>query len=460
MSGCSSKAVGLSGGSGGVGRSVYGSVVTDGTAATPIALVRITIRLLTPTESADHPSMRHSRFLSLTRARGMALVMVLVVVAFAAVMSWFMLGSSALQVQVTGNLRRSSEAECLAESGLNLATYYLQNPDKAPAGSLNAQWFWPGASGISLGSIAGDATVPVAGTVDVTVTSPQNNMFDIVAVGRAGPNPASRMAHTSKCRVTVQDSRFFLKAAILAGGDVHVKDGVAIIGDIQSNRKVTLDAGAIVNGVVTAMMINGAGGTANSTVIQPPDQPFFVPDATTVTDYRTYVYKGVTYTAGVLPNPKGTDLTNITLNPSPDNPAGIWWTDKTFTMGSNVTINGTLLVLGGDLTVMGTNNFINAQPGFPALWADQHIKMDDKGRQLTVNGLVWVGDGFRKGVKGSQVTINGGLIIANKINLDADTNKHYGGITITYDASKVYVPDFVKSSTPAVRSVKIVTWTP
>ena len=67
--------------------------------------------------------------------RGMALVIVTIVVGVAALMGYALLGSAALESQVSSNSTTLAQAECLAESGINLAMLYLQSPSKAPASS-------------------------------------------------------------------------------------------------------------------------------------------------------------------------------------------------------------------------------------------------------------------------------------------------------------------------------------
>src|SRR5688572_28167986 len=85
----------------------------------------------------------------LQAARGFALVQVLVVVGIVAVMGLAMLSSSALQVQQGLNAQLAAEADTLAESGVNLAMYYLQHPTRAPQLKTG---YWPGGSDLKLGA--------------------------------------------------------------------------------------------------------------------------------------------------------------------------------------------------------------------------------------------------------------------------------------------------------------------
>src|SRR4051812_1121434 len=74
--------------------------------------------------------------------RGVAMILVLIVVAMAMIIGLAVLSSSALQARVSGSASGVLNADTFSESGVSLATYYLMNPDKAPA--LNTDGYWPG----------------------------------------------------------------------------------------------------------------------------------------------------------------------------------------------------------------------------------------------------------------------------------------------------------------------------
>src|SRR4051812_37913003 len=93
--------------------------------------------------------------------RGAALLIVLGVVGVATVMGFAMVSSSALQAQAGGTLKYATAAEYLAESGGQLALYYLQNPGASPV--AKPAGYYPGETGVSFGA-------GVAGSADVTVT--------------------------------------------------------------------------------------------------------------------------------------------------------------------------------------------------------------------------------------------------------------------------------------------------
>jgi hypothetical protein len=79
------------------------------------------------------------------RGARIALLMVVAVIAIASVLGYVMLSTASLQNHAGANQVKVLSADYLAESGLNIAMYYLQYPDRAPA--RNADGYWSGMNG-------------------------------------------------------------------------------------------------------------------------------------------------------------------------------------------------------------------------------------------------------------------------------------------------------------------------
>lgn len=124
---------------------------------------------------------------------GIAYLLVLVAVAAAAVMGWAMLSVSSLRAQVAVNATDGVDANALAESGVNLAIYYLRFPDRAPIDPVigaAGNEHYPGEANL--------APFPEStATVSVAVTNPQPDEFRIVSVAQlpAGQGGAT-LTHT------------------------------------------------------------------------------------------------------------------------------------------------------------------------------------------------------------------------------------------------------------------------
>src|SRR5687768_9309045 len=92
---------------------------------------------------------------------GIALILVVTVLAFAAIVGFTMLSTASMQAAATRNSNLALAADGLAESGFDLACYYLLNPNKAPTFVAPGD-FWRG------GTISFGPSMP--GTVDITIT--------------------------------------------------------------------------------------------------------------------------------------------------------------------------------------------------------------------------------------------------------------------------------------------------
>ena len=93
-------------------------------------------------------------------------MMVIAVVAVASMLGYVMLAGATLQSRASSNQNKRASADYLAESGLNIAMYYLQKPENAP--SLNASGYWAGMSGSYMLPNGMSSTLEVAVTRDAS----------------------------------------------------------------------------------------------------------------------------------------------------------------------------------------------------------------------------------------------------------------------------------------------------
>src|SRR5438067_4301783 len=99
---------------------------------------------------------------------GLALLLVIGVLAFAAIIGFAMLSTASMQAQTTLNSNLALSADALADSGVDLGCYYLLNPTKAPKTVLPGSYY-------DGGTITFGANMP--GSVDLTIT-PINSSGD------------------------------------------------------------------------------------------------------------------------------------------------------------------------------------------------------------------------------------------------------------------------------------------
>src|SRR5687767_7132049 len=168
--------------------------------------------------------------------RGLALMLVVAALGLAAALSFAMLSSSALQNRAGSNQARLASAEYLAESGLNVALYYLQYPSRAP--SLNASGYWGGTNGEL--AIASN----IAGTVNITVTQDPTDTwsYEIVCVATAGTNADTKVTKTTGARVYVRNE-FAVTHAAVFNRDTTVYPYFSVQGDVWSSKNLGIRAG-------------------------------------------------------------------------------------------------------------------------------------------------------------------------------------------------------------------------
>ena len=349
---------------------------------------------------------------------GIAMMLVLGVVVLATVLGLAMISAATLQSFSAQNASAMVSADALAESGIDLACYYLIRPDKAPAFTGN---YWPGKTGIGFGS-------NVNGTVDVTVRLlSQDSKTSTYAVTSTGK--AAGLQRVEKATVQVATGLVVTSGAGFSGG-ITLPTLSQINGDIQV--KGTLINLGSVTGSIMAQAFSGLFtqySAANATAI---------PSTANVNTYGTYTYKGQTYSAKQIAGVQ----TGTTYGPTADNPAGVFYSSSGIEFHGNVAINGTLVLNSGNLKITGANNQITPMDGYPAAVIKggiemQHSKLWAPG--LALNGLVWTNNNIKSTTSGSapyqqgNLTVNGAWLSAGG-SIDAT---FLSRIVINQDKSKV-----------------------
>lgn len=407
--------------------------------------------------------------------RGLALMLVIAVVALASVLGLVMLSSATLANRSSANQGRMFAADYLAQSGIDLAMYYLQYPDRAPAAQVNASGYWGGTGGdIAIGS-------SVQGTTNVTCTRDASDSwtYEVVSTGKSGEQSETAVSRTTGARVYVRNE-YQAKYAAAANNDFTAPAGFVFTGDVYGNKllafktSVTLPFG--VTGTAHCRSKNNGVGFittpgGNWDIVTSPIVPS--PGSGDLNLYQTYKIIDVTYNCDTIPAAT-TSLTGalgvVTKSSSVANPAGIWFRDGTgaggtFTLNDNVTINGTL-VIDGDLTINGANIVITPSAGYPGLIVTGNLKINQANRSITVNGSTYVGKQLQMAVvtvpgslaNYSKLTINGTLLMGTTSM--APTSLTYNIITtVNYDATKAKSPDLTSAQQLRYASgVSILRW--
>lgn len=388
-------------------------------------------------------------------SRGFALIIVLAAIALAAVLGYAMLSTASLSAQVDKNSSAINTSETLAESGIELAAYYLQHPELAP--TLNTDGYWPGGTNVSLGG-----TLQIA---SITVTKTGAKTFKVVATASASSASTPR----SVTATLYVDSKYVVKDAFAANGAVKLSGSKlnissAVASTLASVRvDETLEVGQTVSGAILAAKSSDASGIS----AVPTYPSHAVPLANEVNLLLTlpsYKLNGVTYTANELTSDPGATLMTSNLA---TNPANVWYSKSSRDISGTTIINGTLVVMGSNsnLHVHGTLKVVPVT-GMPAVVVQNKLELPTTSSALSVDGLVWVGKelnsaaGILNVLLGllfePQIDVRGAIMIANTSTVATGTGFR-GSMKIVYTPDNLNVPEFSDvGTTPS--SVKVLSW--
>jgi Tfp pilus assembly protein PilX len=383
-----------------------------------------------------------------SKRRGFSLMMVTAVVAVASVMGIAILSSSALQAEASSNQDQAARADGLAESGIALGLYYLQNlndPTKCPMPVLTN----PGGVYTKLGQGLGTA---VSGTFDLTITRLASNRYTVKSTGNATSTRGTvQRSLTATVEVnyfpyalTATNASTLLSSTLPA---VTANGGTTILGDVYSNGPLT------VNATVTGNIFGGNGvlggliKTITGVVVT------LVPTTSNVNHYASYYYNNVRYTPPTI-----TLATDIPAQPAANNPAGVYICAGNLDLTGNVKINGTVvLTSSGSLRVSGAGNQITPLAGYPALVADGDITFRASNSTIDILGLTYMGGKVTRSstYTGCKLNVTGGLLYGGTSTISLDSNI---AVQVKYDRAKASVPDLVSGGNPQPSSVTVTAW--
>lgn len=362
--------------------------------------------------------------IALRRRRGVALLLVLSVIAVASVLSWAMLSSAALRARLNDNLQSSVSGRYLADSGVSYAMYYLRYPEKSPVALTTGAYntFYGGQSGLTLWDQAD-------GVVNVVVTNTAKDTFLIRSTALV-----DGLTQVSEAEVSITTTGYRVDSAAAFGGAIQLPSTVSITGLVSTVSTVANAAGNILSSLGGSTISVKADAVPAFNTLELVKETG-VTASTGGTD-RTYTIDGVTYIAEKAP------LTiSGTLNTSRPtlNPANVWYSDDSVTI-NGATIVGTLILRNDskDLTVQGTNTINAKASALPALVVGKELKLSHtslKAARLNVNGVTYLNN--KISASGSTLlamgnTFQGALLMgASAPKIEGTT----GPITITKTAT-------------------------
>lgn len=375
------------------------------------------------------------------------MMMVMAFVAVASVMGMSILSMTSLQSMAASGQAQSLQADALADSGINLGLYYLQNisdPSKCPL-ALTLGGTSYSASRLSLG-----AAVP--GTFDLAITRTGQSTYRISSTGNA--TSATRGTTVKKrilATVNVNYYGYGMSLASSSGATVTIPSNLSIDGNVYVNAPVVNNGS--VSGTLYATSVTGTGSAGTVSLNSMASGYTPVPQVSSVNHYSTYTYNGRNYQATIL----GTSyLRDVTLGPTAGNPAGVYISTTALQLDENVNINGTLVVTAGLLHVKRGTTTVTPAADFPGLVVDGTLSFQRDGARLIVNGLTWIGG--RIDVNGhaeTQLSVTGTLLMP----LAAGAIDSQANVAVTYDRSRASISNLASSMfMPPPSSVTLMDW--
>jgi len=357
------------------------------------------------------------------------MILVMSVVLIVSVMAAGMIGSAAVKAHIGPDQADRMKALALADSGIDIAAYYLESPMLAP--SMGPGGYWTGVSNMSLGD----------GTLDITVTLVDINTYQVVSRGRI--NRGSVVIRQSSIATMKVIPKFaVLHAVTFNAPSCLITSTVTIEGSTQASGILT-NRGYLKGDIKALDLFNFGLIEPGYTYTQGPNSST-TPTAANLRDYSTYVYDGATYSAKVIT----TTTAGATLGPTSDNPLGIFKCAGNLTLQPGVTINGTLQV-EGILNINGSAN-ITSQKNQPALIVKGDVIMRNlTPKMLAVNGLAWMGGSLKTAVGATgNMNFHGALLFGGAGSVDS---LYTGAIEVHQEPSTIgQVNLSTASPTPSV----------
>ncbi len=377
--------------------------------------------------------------------RGVALLLVLGVVAAASILGWAMLSASSMHAQVNENVSDSVASKYLADSGVSYAMYYLRYPEKSPvaltAGTYNNHY--GGEYGLTLWSDA-------AGPVDIVVTNTALNTYLIRSTSIV--NGITRL---SEAEVVTTTTGYKVETAASFGGPITLPSAVSITGLVST-------VGTVLNAVGTTLTSLGGSSITVSASATPKLSEILLINETGIVapsggDDRTYTIDGVTYVAEKAP----ATITGPLLTSRPAlNPANVWYSDGTVEL-NGATLNGTLVIRDASKSrgLTGINTITAKSTKLPAVIVAGDTKQKHqtlKASKLTVNGVAWIGGSITE--SGTSLTA-GFFNVQGSLLLGSTSPSISSGIDPMTIAHTVTVRDVKLTESNTITGITVTRWT-
>ncbi len=337
----------------------------------------------------------------INRTRGIALLMVLLIVMAITILSLGFLARADVELSCGENMALRMQMDQLADSALEHAKGLLLHPQNATSD------YWRGATLRQLTETSKDyydvnVVRDAADYCTYTITCEAYRLKDAQRVG------VSRLSAEFRLDPVI---------ALWTGSDLVFQATWSIQGDIRA-------AGSAVNLGPAATMagdVFSTGLTGSATGASKPLAALSLPWPPVTTGYLN---PDPAYLSPCPITCAGT-LANTTLQPS-----RIWSYTGDLAIGDNVTIQGMLLV-DGNVIINGNGSAINPPKNLPALYASKDVILRGAGN-MQINGLAVVDGKVLIGADSTGIAVLGGLFAQGQVAESAVDSSGNGNDAVIY----------------------------
>ncbi len=341
----------------------------------------------------------HRRFI--IHSRGVALLMVLIIVMAITIISAGFIARSDMQLACSTNANIRTQMDQLADSALEHARGLILKPHDV------STEYWRGATGEKLIADSPDF-------YDVNVTRDESNpnerrnysitceAYELKDGEKVGSSRLSAQLRLDPCIALWTDVDTVLRPKHFLYGDLRCAGMVHNLGTIDGD-----------------VFSNGLTGTVTGHLKAATDLSLAWPHVTSA-------YINPEYTSGfVLPGTlTDTDPTYWTPR--------VWRCTGDLTLGNNVAIQGMLFV-EGNLTIRGNTNILKAAKNLPALYVSGDLVVEEIDN-FRIEGLAVVDGTTRVSAGASNVRILGGLFVKGGLVETTPDSAGYHCDALVYDA--------------------------
>ena len=361
-----------------------------------------------------HQSPMKRKTAGAARNRGIAMVMVMVAVSLVFVIGISILSGLPSSARASSNMVDRDAAVFLAESGMIEGIYRVQNP---PTGES----VWSGVTGRTLPG--------VTGTYDVTITDLGGGEYEVLSVSHTPGLSGQIVDHAVEATVLVGssvDTQYTMEHVSVIGGVSVLPPNAEFDGDVHVNSAVR-NFSEIDGTLSSSGGIIDVGDTddtdANVASVPMPVVDFDV--------FGEYTYNGSTYNAEVYTpsqiaamfiddddddyddDDEGGSYDKIKLEPSSDNPLGVFIVDGDLTLLDKFEVKEGTLIVKGDVILNGEKLKVEGADTHMALMVDGDIHFDEKKSKLDVkDGVTYLSGGVlaETSATNSKLEVDDGLI--------------------------------------------------